>query len=358
MKTIKNLFLVTVPSIIIIFIILEVASRLFFPGNMAASSFYDEENKMVKYNQDNGEEGLWTKGNLAQLKSRWRINNDGWNSPVDYHKEKKNGVKRIAVIGDSYIEAFQVDIDKSYPYVLSGMLGKKFEVYSFGMSGAQLSQYLHIARYAEKKFAPDIYIFNLVHNDLDESIYSSPNKSMFLTIKVDDNTFTEIPPVEPEREFTKIPFSSLFKMSSFFRYLYHNLELNNLFSTREEEVKEVEMNVFIDEVLSKKDSIKAVITYIMETIKSEFGNKKILFIMDAPRWQIYEGQLDKARSLELNNLVSQVCDSLDLQFIDLTSYMQNDYSKNKQRFETDYDGHWNEYGHKFVAQLLYEHLKN
>jgi hypothetical protein len=96
----------------------------------------------------------------------------------------------------------------------------------------------------------------------------------------------------------------------------------------------------------------------METIKSEFGNKKILFIMDAPRWQIYEGQLDKARSLELNNLVSQVCDSLDLQFIDLTSYMQNDYSKNKQRFETDYDGHWNEYGHKFVAQLLYEHLKN
>ena len=69
MKTIKSLLLVTVPSVMVIFIILEVASRIFFPGNMAASSYYDEENRMVKYNHENGKSGLWTKGNLSQLKA-------------------------------------------------------------------------------------------------------------------------------------------------------------------------------------------------------------------------------------------------------------------------------------------------
>jgi hypothetical protein len=43
---------------------------------------------------------------------------DGTALPIDYLSLKREDVKRIAVIGDSYIEAFQVDIDKSYPYVL------------------------------------------------------------------------------------------------------------------------------------------------------------------------------------------------------------------------------------------------
>jgi hypothetical protein len=362
MKTIKSLLLVTFPSVIVIFIILEIASRLFFPGNMAASSYYDNKDKMVKYNHDDGETGLWTKGNLSQLRANWRINNEGWNSPVDYFAEKKDGVTRIAIIGDSYIEAFQVDIDRSYPYVLSDLLGEKSEVYSFGISGAQLSQYLHIARYVEKKFSPDVYIFNIVHNDFDESINGTPNKRMFLTVKYESGSFTEIQPEQPERDYTKVPLSSLFKLSSFFRYLYHNLELNNMLSTRdvkekEASVKEVEMNVFIDEILKNKNSVEKVTAYLLGKIKSELKEKEIIFIMDAPRWQIYEGNLEKAKSKELNIIANRLCDSLGLKFIDLTSYMLDDYNKNKQRFETDYDGHWSENGHKFVAEVLHEAFK-
>ena len=105
----------------------------------------------------------------------------GWNYPIDYYPI--NDKKLIAVIGDSYIEAFQVDVDKNYPFLLREKLKNDYEVYAFGKSGAPLSQYLHISRYVNRHFDPDILIFNLVHNDFDESIQELyPGNTYFLKV--------------------------------------------------------------------------------------------------------------------------------------------------------------------------------
>ena len=39
-----------------------------------------------------------------------------WNYPIDYYPVDEK--KLITVIGDSYIEAFHVDADEKYPYLL------------------------------------------------------------------------------------------------------------------------------------------------------------------------------------------------------------------------------------------------
>jgi len=358
-KTLKNILFVTVPMLIIFFILLEVISRIFFPGSDRPKSIYDEQDKLVKYSRDYGTRGLWTTGNFSQQRGRWRINNDGWNSPIDYEPAKKPGVKRIAVIGDSYIEAWQVSAEEKYPSLLDDSLGDKYEVYSFGVSASPLSQYLHMSRYVEKKYSPDIYIFNLIHNDFHESIHGLSYIPMYLTIKFDtDSTFTEVQPVKPERTHNKVPGGEILRKSSLFRYLYYNLNLMDKFRSKKAGAKEVEMNVAVSDVVNQKDSITAVTHYLLNKIKSELAGKEIIFIMDAPRWNIYSGDLENSKVSWLNQMVADECQKMGLPFIDLTEPMASDYQKNKTRFETDYDGHWAEYGHEFVAGVLYNYFKN
>jgi hypothetical protein len=358
-KILKNILFVTIPMLLVFFILLEIASRIFFPGSDVPKSIYDEENNLVKFSREYGTRGLWTKGNVAQQRGKWRINNDGWNSPVDYFSEKKPGVKRIAVIGDSYVEAWQVDAEKSYPSLLRDSLGSKYEVYSFGVSQSPLSQYLYVSRYVEKKYSPDVYIFNLVHNDFHESINGMAYIPMYMTVKLNkDSTFTEVQPVKPERTHNKVPGGIIFRKSSFIRYVYYNLNLMDKFRSKKAGAKEVEMNVAVNDILDKKDSLWAVTKYLLKTIKSELGNKEVIFIMDGARSNIYKGDLQNARVTWLNGMVGELCKELNFPFIDLTPRMLEDYQKNGKRFESNYDNHWNEYGHQFVAGVLYNYFKN
>jgi hypothetical protein len=358
-RILKNILFVTVPMLLVIFLLLEIASRIFFPGNDAPKTIYDEKDRLVKYNRDYGTTGLWTAGRFSQQRARWHINNDGWNSPIDFFPEKKPGVKRIAVIGDSFVEAWQVDSDKAYPDLMEDSLGPKYEVYRFGIAGAPLSQYLHMSRYVEKKYSPDIYIFNLVHNDFHESVNGVLNIPYYMTIKMNaDSSFTEVQPVKPEHRNNRVPGGFLLRKSSFCRYVYYNLNLINKFKSKKWNPKETEMNLGVNEILSRKDLLQAVTRYMLATIKAELGSKKIIFVMDGARRNIYNGNLATARITWLNSMVGGVCKELDFPFIDLTPYMLEDYKKNGKRFETDYDGHWDEYGHQFVASVLYEYFKS
>ena len=358
-KILKNLVFITLPTLLVIFLLLEVISRFFFPGREASNAIYDTTNHIVKFDRKYGTRGLWTIGPFAQQRGRWRINNDGWNSPIDYSEQKKPGVKRIAVIGDSYIEAWQVDAEKSYPSLLGDSLGPNYEVYSFGVSGSPLSQYLFVSRYVEKKYSPDIYIFNLVHNDFHELINGISYIPGFMTIKLNpDGTFTEVQPIEPERTFNKVPGGEILRKSSLFRYVYFNLNLMEIFKTKKTLAKDVEMNVKLDDILNRKDSLRAVTNYLLSKIKTELGSKQIIIVMDAPRTNIYNGDLANARVAWLNTMVGEVCKELNLDFVDLTPYMLADYQKNGKHFESKLDNHWDNYGHEFVAHVLYDHFKN
>ena len=81
----------------------------------------------------------------------------------------------LAIVGDSYVEALMVP----YAQTLYGRLAKKLagqlRVYSFGASGAPLSQYLIWARHAVREYGARAVVINLVGNDFDES-YIAYNK--------------------------------------------------------------------------------------------------------------------------------------------------------------------------------------
>ena len=157
----------------------------------------------------------------SEIVARYRINQQGWNSGhFEYDIERSPGVKRICIVGDSYVEALQVDFDKSFAERLQDELlnaGERIEVFRFGLSGAPLSQYVYWIKKEVVKYSPDLIVVNLVHNDFDQSINpprGTYSTSFAIVEKVDDELRLTAP--TPYRR----DLSWHIKNSAIFRYLW------------------------------------------------------------------------------------------------------------------------------------------
>ena len=143
--------------------------------------------------------GVWRVRN--EIAAPYAINAQGWNSGLgDYAAQRKGGVGRVALVGDSYVEALQVPYDRSIGERLALELSRDrnpVEVYRFGISGAPLSQYLHMIEREVSRYGPDWIVVLLVHNDFDESFrfVSGRYTSSFLKLRLDqDRVVGEIAP--------------------------------------------------------------------------------------------------------------------------------------------------------------------
>jgi hypothetical protein len=93
-----------------------------------------------------------------------RINSDGFRGP-DYPKAKPPGVVRVAVIGDSYAEAIQVDENKTFTAVTGRELadcpllkGKRVEAMNFGVDVYGTAQELITLQRKVWAYSPDIVV--------------------------------------------------------------------------------------------------------------------------------------------------------------------------------------------------------
>jgi hypothetical protein len=359
MKTFKNVLLVTLPTILIAFIILEVFFRVVIPASDPPGGFFDENEKLYCLGSSQ-EEGLYTVGKFAEIRAKWRVNDTRWNYPIDYHAGNREK-QLIAVIGDSFIEALQVDVDHNYPFLLRHSLEDDYEVYAFGVSGAPLSQYLHMSRYVNKHFNPDIVVFNLVHNDFAESISSlSPHYYYFLQVSIDDSgVITETTP-RPNYSFAQYkPLKRLCYQSALFRYLYFNLKVNEMRrNIRTPKDKKYEANIDIEDTNRHKELIFQSTEYLVNAIRAENEDKRIVFVINAPRDVVYDNASSDSQVLWIHEMLDTLCTRSGIELVDLIPLMSEDYRSNEKRFDSELDAHWNEYGHQFVSKVLYKQLMN
>lgn len=107
-----------------------------------------------------GAHGRWTKEGDAEV----RINGDGLRD--DEHPiAKPAGELRIAVLGDSCVEALQVPVEKTFGALLETELarcpavaGRKVETLNFGVSGYGTAQELLTLRHRVWKYDPDLVL--------------------------------------------------------------------------------------------------------------------------------------------------------------------------------------------------------
>ncbi len=116
-----------------------------------------------------GAHGRYTREGGADL----RINQDGFRGP-DYARPKPAGVVRVAVLGDSYVEAMQVAEDQTFTAVIGRTLatspalrGRRVEALNFGVDGYGTAQELLTLQRKVWAYQPDIVVLAIfLGNDI------------------------------------------------------------------------------------------------------------------------------------------------------------------------------------------------
>jgi len=342
------------------FALLEVAFRILPVSTPTYSNPVNSENPMANFKPNN--DVVTSIGWTFEYVSHKHINNYGFFSDSDY--EKKSGLPLMAVIGDSYVEAKQVDNSKTMFGLLNNEVEDFGRVYGIGVSGAPLSQYLAYANFARKEFSPDAFVFIIISNDFDESMKKYKGEpGLHYFVDHDGKLILE------RIDRTEHPvLIRILRESAFFMFVFVNLQLDwkkvqdnleKLAFWRKDSNKKNSEEFFgnvplkVSEV-REKDSYRAIDAFFsMLPEKTGVSPSKILFVVDGMRQAIYSGTEQKDSYLfKMREDFMGKARKKGYGVIDMHPVFQNDYLKNGDKFEYSIDYHWNELGHFLVAREI------
>lgn len=300
----------------------------------------------------------WSKGWNFSLVNDVRVNNEGFISTVDYDPEATSPL--LAVIGDSFVEALMVP----YAQTAAGILGESVEgegrVYSFGASGAALSQYLAYAAYVQRTFKPVGLVITIVGNDFDESLLkyrSYPGFHYF----VESQGGLELKRIDRSVPWWK----DVVVKSTLGRYIIMNLEAGNvlerlnhgitaIFGGKRHFVGNVDATVNSDRLADARKAVDAFLRSL--PVMSQLDPSQVALVIDATRPDIY--QPERARAAEhsffgqMRTYLIGEASAKGFEIIDLQNIFTLDYQKRGRLFEHTHDYHWNGTGHAVVAEAI------
>ena len=347
----KNAALVAASSLFML-LALEVFLRFlpvndgfnFQPVNEAQPIYRAEPNKTITTSFD------WDFKNARELK----INNAGFRNDQDYIFQTDQPL--IAIIGDSYVEAIQVDYKDTFYGRLSRDLENVSLVYSLGYSGAPLSQYLIWAKYAKETYGADYLVFNIVSNDFDESFEKYRTFEGFHQY----NECSEGNICNKRNDYEIGPFRPIITSSALLRYLFFNVQvtlLQHRFSKNDGDQRYVAnvLEKVNDEVI--ENSKLATDLFFDDLSELGFGQDKIVFLVDGRVYDMDETKFDSSFFGQMREYFLETGKNKGYTTIDLRKHYANHFILNGQYFESAYDAHWNELGHEIAAEKLFEYFK-
>ena len=350
----------TAASILAFLLVCEfVVFRFVLPGSDVPSNAY--WNDVVRYAPS--QQGTWRVRD--EIAAPYAINGQGWNSGVgDYEVRRRPGTMRIAVVGDSYVEALQVRHDRSLAEQLAANLarhGRAVESYRFGISGAPLSQYLHMIEREVAGYRPDWIVVVLIHNDFDESFRFQPGRytSSFRKLRVENGrVLGEAPPTPWTPGWTEWARRTATARFLLYRWQVRPAALMQLLPTARAEDNPFAANIDLNAILARQPDIAAATDYLFGRLAAAARGMgaKLLLTMDGDRQGIYAGLGDSA-PLALNRLAAATAMRHGIPFLDLHPEFTADWRANGRRFEFESDGHWNEHGHAVAGAAVAEAIR-
>jgi hypothetical protein len=358
-RTLQKLLLVSLPTVLFAFALLElVVLRFWVPIDDVPLEEYDRPNGIVRYRPN--QTGVSYPDRDIHHPVPFTVNAEGWNSFHSHYGAARGGKLRVAVIGDSYVAAFEVAPRSSVAGQLETLLGQeRAEVYAFGIRGAPLSEYLQIARYVVREFKPDVVVVVIVHNDFDESYRVTAGRytSAFLHLDVTGDDVKEIPP-QPYQEPTVQAWVRT--RSALFRFLFYRLQvgsqqLRRLYDTMMNGPRKFEANVDASSLAGEGTRMRRVASYVFDQFArlEHSSGVRFVLLMDTPRDAIYDGRDPReTEPYRMNRIAAEASAGAGLTFIDLTREFARDYQDHHIRFEFPHDGHWNARAHGLAAHQV------
>jgi lysophospholipase L1-like esterase len=148
--------------------ILEIAFRIFF-GHLYPTRFFEPHDTFGHFHVP-GRQG-WQYS--PEYTTYTAINSNGLRD-VEYSYEKKDGVYRILIIGDSFAEGLQVNMDQTFAKVLEKELNDAetptVEVINAGVSRYGTDNSLLFLEKEGLRYQPDLVIYAFYPNDVTDNI--------------------------------------------------------------------------------------------------------------------------------------------------------------------------------------------
>ena len=301
-------------------------------------------------------DATFSRGWNLDMVNRRRVNNAGWINDQSYRHDDQTPL--LAIVGDSYVEALMVPYAQTLYGRLAEKLAGRLRVYSFGASGAPLSQYLIWAGHAVREYGARAVVINLVGNDFDESYISySKGPGWWLYAPAPDGTL-HLELVEYRPGWLR----SVLRHSSLARYVFFNLQFTNTW-------REITSFFFGSPAAAgpryagntdaQADPVRvkaslAVIDAAFRDLPTIVGlpPDRVLFTLDGFRYpDLAAGGTGTYLDLMRQAFRSKAT-SLGYEVIDLDPDFFRHYAAHAQRFEYPHDGHWNETGHAVAAEAV------
>jgi len=275
---------------------------------------------------------------------RGRINNYGYASPQDY----RQGQGGVAVFGDSYVEGLMNEYRDTLPGVLHDYLADKQDVMSFGMSGAEMPDYLGTASLVSKEFSPQWAVFVITAGDFTNGFSAAPGY-----FEWDDS---RSPPVRLVPELNRSAASKFMRTVGLVRYLRGNLLLRTqeLVQLRRGAEHVAGTSGCRDEVLSKGDEA-LLEAFVAELPKSlDLPPAHLILVFDADRRSIYSkvsARPCQTRAVLANQRLAALAGEAGFRVIDAAPLFRRHFEHGEGPLDrSPIDAHWNPAAHRLIAR--------
>ncbi len=327
----------------LLLLIVEIFFRTVIPASNQPFYAQDKRFMIMKFDTTGSKTGNFSTGRLAEFVVPWRVNNDGWNSGIDYAKLGNRKKDLVAVIGDSYVEGFYVKWSDHFAARLSTYLNDKYDVYAFGASGMPFSQYILTTRYLKEFYGPKYVICYVGRNDFVGSIANKVrNPISFQLVRDENDSLIEKMPQPHKPSMMRFAY-----YSAFIRYLIANTGLTlGLASKDNQEVKPKNGQMKL-----KENNHLDVARYILRKLYAENPGTEFIFLIDGSRQAIYENT-KKPESIDEAIVLKQAIDELGGHYVDMNDRFYSDYKANQLLLNFPDNYHWNARANDLVAQEL------
>ena len=362
--------LVSVFAIIVALIIVEFLLRIFFHQNLNITRV-------------DAEKIFELKPNIASVLRRQefithvKINSQGLRDR-EYELKKLGNTVRIAVVGDSFVFGFGVELNETMVKILESKLNSRlskkssinYEVMNFGVSAYGTEQEYILIKNKVINYSPDIIILAFVPNDFKENVkfnlFDVKNDALIMNHHQKITSLLKLRNyISWHSHLYSLVYSSIIdnqKLRDFFikakllnpPYKNPDTDFDSLIylnSKNEEFEYSVNKTLFLLNAINdiaKKNNLEFAI-FLVPTREQVDNNKMKDYIKsnNLPFENLNTTKVQEIiKALQKENVI--IIDPLDL---------FKKYNKNNT-FYYNVDGHWNTRGHQFAADILYEKLIN
>ncbi len=301
----------------------------------------------------------------------------------EYAIAKPPGVRRIVVLGDSFVEGWQLPLEKNFTKLLEKQFNQsgstRYQVLNMGVSGYNLAQYyLKLANDVEQ-YQPDMVIMVVyLGNDIIDTVpglgFERHDKPTYTL----NNGQLVLHPPDPKgicegcqkpsgllqwvREHSAL--FQLVKRSTMVRWalvalgqgelLHMSDAIKQTAQLRTQYSPEMEDAFAVSELLLKQSDTLAKswgvpLLVVLAPDRDQLNDASFSRYLAAyPALQAYEFEIDKPQRLLLG-----YCEENGIQCFDLSPALREAVAKGVKPYYTYYDVHWNEEGHRIASGALY-----